>query len=195
MVIIQGSPRKNGSTRFLSSVMAQSAQGAKAQVSEIDGTKLSFKIPGCIGCGSCHESEQYSCVVDDELAKTTAGLVNYDVLAFATPTYWMSYPAQLKMMVDRMGSLVKFDQSGSVQTPLSGKVLAVMATGNDGMEDNMALLEGQVKSLAHMLSCQFHSCMFPNIPRDLSTLREDSRLIEKAGEFGRLLSTAKEHHL
>ncbi len=191
IVVIQGSPRENGSTRFLSSIMVQAIRDANVNISEIDATKLKFKFPGCTGCGKCHESDFFTCSVDDELAHTVATLIDYDIITIVTPTYWMSYPSQLKMFIDRMGSLMKFDESGGIQTPLAGKVLAILATGNAGMENNMDLLKGQLNSMADMLSCQFYSCMFPNTPMEISVLKNNQSAIEKAKEFGRLLSTPR----
>jgi multimeric flavodoxin WrbA len=191
IVVIQGSPRKKGTSRFLSSVMIKTAEDADASVFEIDTTELKFKVPGCAGCKKCHQSEMFACSIDDELARITETLVNYDVITFATPTYWMSYPAQLKILIDRMGSLMKFNETGQIQSMLTGKVLSLLATGNSGMKNNMELLKRQVNSLADMLSCQFHSCMFPNIPMDIDILKNDLSAIEKAKEFGLLLSAKK----
>lgn len=191
MVFIQASPRKNGSTRFLSSIMVQAAKDANAHISEIDATKLEFKVPGCTGCGKCYQSDAFACSIDDELGRTAAALIDYDVITISTPTYWMSYPSQLKMLIDRMGSLMKYDESGGIQTPLAGKVLAILATGNGEMEHNMDLLKRQLNSMADMLSCRFYSCMFPKTPLDISALKSNRSAIEKAKEFGRLLSASK----
>lgn len=47
----------------------------------------------------------------------------------------MSYPAQLKMLIDRMGSLMKLTKTGEVQTVLKGKTLALLATGSGGLNN------------------------------------------------------------
>lgn len=189
IVFIQGSPRKNGNTRLVAKIAAQAAQDMSAEVAEIDATELEFKIPGCASCGKCHQSDEFLCAVGDQLAQTVAALIQYDVIAIATPTYWMSYTAQLKMLIDRMGSLMKFTDTGNILTPLAGKVMAMMATGNGGMENNLSLLERQWKSVADMLSCQFHSCMFPNTPVTGGALKNDAFALRKAEAFGQLLAS------
>lgn len=159
-----------------------------ADVVEIDATKLEFKIPGCSSCLKCHHSSEFACVVNDQLAKRVASLIEYDVIVLATPTYWMSYTAQIKMFIDRMGSLMKFTDSGAIRTPLAGKVLAILATGNGALENNLVLLEQQWRNVAYMLSCQFSSCLFPNAPFEAGALEKDPSAMKKAQEFGHLLA-------
>jgi multimeric flavodoxin WrbA len=188
VVFIHGSPRENGNTRAIARIAIQAAQNNKANVFEIDATKLEFKIPGCAGCMKCHQSEEFACVVGDQLAESVATLTDYDVIVVATPTYWMSYTAQLKMFIDRMGSLMKFTESGEIRTPLAGKVLAILATGGGVQDNNLDLLEQQWRSVAYLLSCQFTSCLFPNAPVEAGALKKDPSALQKAQEFGALLA-------
>lgn len=189
IVFIHGSPRKNGNTSAVTRIAIQAAQDNKAEVIEVDATKLEFKIPGCSHCMKCHQSDEFICMVGDQLAKTIATLSEYDVIVVATPTYWMSYTAQLKMFIDRMGSLMKYTESGEIRTPLAGKVLAILATGGGGLDNNLGLLEQQWRSVAYMLSCQFNSCLFPNAPVKAGALRNDPLVLKKAHEFGELLAS------
>lgn len=189
IIFIEGSPRKNSNTRVVTSIATQAAQEKNAEVASINATKLSFKIPGCAGCGKCHGSSEFGCAIGDELAHTVSTLTQYDVIAIATPIYWMSYPAQLKMLVDRMGSLMKYTDSGKIRTPLAGKVLAILATGGGVLENNLNLLERQWKNIADMLSCQFHSCLFPNTPMENRALENDTSALKKAEAFGQLLAS------
>lgn len=189
IVIIHGSPRKNGNTSAVTKIAIQAAQEKKADVFEIDSTKLEFKIPGCAACMKCHQSEEFLCVVNDQLAETVATLSQYDVIVIATPTYWMSYTAQIKMLIDRMGSLMKFTESGEVRTPLAGKTLAILATGGSGFENNLELLEQQWRGVAYMLSCQFYSCLFPNAPAEAGVLKNNPSAKKNAQKFGQLLAS------
>jgi multimeric flavodoxin WrbA len=189
IVFIHGSPRKNGNTSAVSQIAIQAAKERGADVSEIDATDLEFKIPGCAGCMQCQQSGEFRCVVGDELAQTVASLAEYDVIVIATPTYWMSYTAQLKMFIDRMGSLMKFTESGGISTPMAGKSFAIMATANSPLENNLELLEQQWRNVAGMMSCQFNSCLFPNVPTEAGALCNDPSVREKAQGFGQLLAS------
>ena len=189
IVFIHGSPRKNGNTNAVTRIAIQAAQENKADIFEIDAINLEFKIPGCSACMKCHQSEEFSCVVGDQLAETVSTLTEYDVIVIATPTYWMSYPAQIKMLIDRIGSLMKFTASGEIRTPLAGKTLAIIATGGSGIESNMDLVEQQWRGVAYMLSCQFKSCLFPNTPVTAGILNKNPSAQKKAQEFGQLLAS------
>lgn len=191
IVFIQGSPRKNGNTRVVSTVAMESAREHAAEVVEIDATNLDFKVPGCTGCQQCQQSKEFVCVIDDQVSQTVATLPEYDVIVMTTPLYWWSYSAQLKIFIDRMYSLVKFSDSGEIQTLLSGKTLALMATAGGPMENNLELLERQLKNPAYMLGCSFLSCMFPNTPPAEGALIKAPSALEKAKEFGHLLASAK----
>lgn len=189
IAFIHGSPRKNSNTHGIAQIAIRATQQKKSDVTEIDSIKLEHKIPGCVSCMKCHQSEEFACKVDDQLAKTVATLPEYDVIIIATPAYWMSFPAQLKMLIDRMGSLMKFTPTGEPQTPLAGKTLGIIATGGGVLENNLNLLEQQWRQVASMFSCQFVSCLVPNVPIDTGSLVNDDIAQAKAQDFGRLLAS------
>ena len=107
----------------MAALAMEAAKEKKAEVAEIDATALDFKKPGCIGCSKCQQSEKFECSLDDGIAHAVATLPQYDTIVLATPIYWFSYSAQIKMFVDRMFSLIKFGESGDIRTPLAGKSL------------------------------------------------------------------------
>lgn len=189
IVYIHGSPRKNGNTAAISTIAIQAALKKDAEVTEIDATQLEFHVPGCLSCNKCHQFDEFACVIGDQLAATVASLRDYDVIVLATPTYWMSYPAQVKMLIDRLGSLMKFTESGEIRTPLAGKELALLATGNGALKNNLCLLEQQWRNVADMLSCGFASCLIANAPAETGALINDPSVLNKAKKFGRLLAS------
>lgn len=184
IVIIHGSPRTNGNTKSVTKNAIQAAKEKKAEVVEIDATAIEYTAPGCVHCMQCHQSDEFICKIGDPLSQTVATLIEYDVIVFATPIYWMSYPAQLKIFIDRLGSLMKYSESGEIQTPLSGKKFALIATGGGGLSNNLNLLESQLRSAATILSCEFVACLFPNAPVEAGALGTDSFEQKKAYEFG-----------
>ncbi len=186
---LHGSPRKNSKTYAISRFAIQAARAQGAEVTEIYLAQLKFDIPGCSGCMKCHQSKDFLCIIGDQTAKTVATLCDYDVIVVATPTYWMSFPAQVKMFIDRMGSLMKFSETGEIRTPLAGKVLSLLATASSGLENNLNLLEQQWRNIGHMLSCSFSSCLFPNAPEEVGALISDPSALKKAKEFGRQLAS------
>jgi multimeric flavodoxin WrbA len=191
IIFIQGSPRKNGNTRAMVTAAMEEARKQGAAVTEIDATTMEFKMLGCIGCQQCQQSDKYECVYKDQVTQAVASLPKYDVIVFASPLYWWSYTAQIKMLIDRVYSLMKFNDKGEIHTPLAGKKLALLATGGGPYENNLDVLESQLKFPAEMLGCTFASCVFPNASPDPGALGKDAAAFKKAQDFGRLLATGQ----
>ncbi|MBN2418793.1 MAG: flavodoxin family protein [Deltaproteobacteria bacterium] len=189
IVFIQGAPRKKGNTRAAAKITMEAAREQGAEVTEIDVTTLSFKEPGCTGCYKCQNSDEYKCALNDEVAEKVATLPGYDVIVLATPLYWWSYTAQLKIFIDRMYSLMKFSGEGH-KSAIAGKAMGLLATAGGPYENNLELLETQWKNPADMLGCKFMTCLFPETGPDEGSLRNDPSSVEKAKEFGILLATA-----
>lgn len=188
IVCIHGGPRKNGNTRAVTSLVLESARRQGAEVMEIDATSLEFKVPGCLGCQKCQKSGEVVCSIGDPVAQAVATLPSYDTIVLSTPLYWWSYTAQLKIVIDRMYSLCKFAEDGSARMLLAGKNLALVATAGGPIEDNLALLESQLKNPAAMMGCSFSSCMFAGVNVAPGTLTDDPAVAEKARRFGRELA-------
>jgi multimeric flavodoxin WrbA len=188
IIFIQGSPRKNGNTRAVTALAMEAACRAGAAVAEIDTTGLEFKVPGCLGCQKCQESLEFKCSIDDQLAKAVATLPDFDVIVISTPIYWWSYSAQTKIFIDRMYSLGKFREKQGIRTPLTGKALALIATGAGPLEDNLELLSQQLKNSADFLGCTFYSCLFPNTLVAAGKLTDAPEVAKKGKDFGRMLA-------
>lgn len=183
-VFIHGSPRKRGNTRALAQVAAEALKELDIDSDFIDVPRLEFKKPGCIACYKCQGSPDFGCHVDDELAKAVRTLPKYDALVLATPVYWFSYPAQVKMFVDRMFSMIKFDEKHEILSPLRGKPLALLATGGGALEDNLSELERQWRIPAGRIGSPFLSMLFPMCHYAPGAVVEDPAPVAKAHAFG-----------
>jgi multimeric flavodoxin WrbA len=161
VVFLHGSPRPKGNTRALAAVAMDALASRGIASDEIDVPRLSCKHPGCIACFKCQQSPDFGCHVDDELARTVARLPGYDAVVVATPIYWFSEPAQLKMFVDRMFCLIKFGPDEAIVTPLRGKVLGLLATGGGEEEENLDMLAKKWRVPAERMGMPFLSCLFP----------------------------------
>jgi multimeric flavodoxin WrbA len=64
-----------------------------------------LKIGGCLGCGHCFE-EKGVCVQKDDMLPIIDALRKADVLVLASPIYYWSVTAQLKLVIDRMYPLI-----------------------------------------------------------------------------------------
>lgn len=188
IVCIQGGPRKNGNTRAVTALVMEAARQEQAEVVDIDATALEFKVPGCLGCQKCQKTEEFLCTLGDPLALAVATLPAYDVIVLATPLYWWSYSAQLKIFIDRLYSLCKFGGHGEHRMALAGRKLALIATGGGPIDNNLDLLESQLRNPAGMMGCSFASCLFPDVTAAPGSLADDPEVAAKARDFGRMLA-------
>ena len=188
VVFVHGSPRKKGNTRVLTMAAMEAAKEKSAKVSEIDAVSLEHKKPGCTGCEGCDRSDEYKCVVKDDVGKSVATLSDYDVICFGAPVYIWSFPAQLKIFLDRMYSLLKFTESGDVESHLNGKTIALLTTAGGAYAANVELVEQQLKQFSDVLGCTFEATSFPEVRVPAGAIADNEEAMEQAREFGRKLA-------
>jgi multimeric flavodoxin WrbA len=145
ILILNASPKKDGNTAAMVDWFCKGASSKGADIEIIRTAALKYKSTGCISCRACQKSDKYECSVNDEAKPVLAKMASVDVIVFATPLYFFSASAQLKIITDRMFSLYKWDNdAGTMQTPLKGKTLVVLASafediGLDALEKPFAL--------------------------------------------------------
>lgn len=99
IVVLSGSPRKNGNTELLVKAFAESAE-KEHQVEILSVTELDIKP--CIGCNSCFEREDNDCFQHDDMVKVYEKLMDADILVTASPVYFYGISSQLKAVIDRL---------------------------------------------------------------------------------------------
>lgn len=187
-MFVHGSPRKNGNTKVVTMAAMEAAKEVNAKVSEINAISLDHKKPGCTGCEGCDRADQYKCVVKDDVTKAVASLADYDVICFAAPVYIWSFPAQLKIFIDRMYSLLKFTESGDVESNLAGKTIGLLTTAGGSYSSNIQLVEQQLKQFSDVLGCIFMTTSFPEVRVAPGAIADNEEAMNQAREFGRSLA-------
>ncbi|MBF0386854.1 MAG: flavodoxin family protein [Candidatus Omnitrophica bacterium] len=130
ILMISGSPRKDGNTAFLVEWFAEGARSTGAQVDIVRAADLERKAAGCTSCRACQKSAVYRCVIKDEVSDCLARFQGVDVIVMASPLYFYGASSQLKGVMDRMFSLYKWDNAaGTMQTPLKGKAFVFLGSG------------------------------------------------------------------
>ena len=100
ILILNGSPRKNGAT---ASLMKALIEGARENDNEIkEDTITSMNIKPCIGCDSCLRTHAGCVQKDDEMSVIYEDLLWADVVVFVSPQFWGTITGQLKIVFDRM---------------------------------------------------------------------------------------------
>ncbi len=187
ILFISGSPRKGSNTRIVMRRALESAQAAGAETAELDAAALQYAAPGCTGCLGCKKSGEYRCVINDEVGRTAGELPGYDVIVLATPLYWLSWTSQLKILIDRIYCLIRFD-SGGIESPLRGRTLALIATGGGETAGNLDLLEEQALCMAKIVGARFKSLCLPLVPVEEGAIAGDPEAMARAEQFGRELA-------
>lgn len=67
--------------------------------------------------------------IDDDFIKLMTELVKFDHIIFATPLYWYSMSAQMKVFIDRFSDLLMVDKN--LGRKLKGKACSLISTGYD----------------------------------------------------------------
>ncbi len=100
ILILNGSPRKNGAT---ASLIKAFTEGAKESSNEIREEYLQgMEINNCIGCDSCMKTHAGCVQKDAGMAEIYKDLEWCDVVVFASPVFFGNVTAQLKAVIDRM---------------------------------------------------------------------------------------------
>lgn len=103
IVVITGSPRKNGNSFAMTEAFIKEAKARGHQVTRFDAAMM--KIGGCRACETCFQTGR-ACSFDDDFNLIVPAILEADVLVFTMPVYWYSIPSQIKGVIDRMYSLV-----------------------------------------------------------------------------------------
>ena len=99
IVVLSGSPRKDGNTDRLVSAFVKGAQ-ARHEVEVVRVYEQT--VHPCIGCNTCFTREGNACFQKDGMTEIYQKLRQADILIIASPVYFYGISAQLKAIVDRL---------------------------------------------------------------------------------------------
>ncbi|ABW67792.1 NAD(P)H-dependent oxidoreductase [Desulfosudis oleivorans] len=115
---LMGSPRKKGNSAYLLSAFLKALE-AKGAVTHTVVVAEKEVLP-CIGCTYCEKHGRCFQQTDD-MAKEMYGLFRRaDIVVAATPMYFYSAPAQLKMVIDRTQTLWSRNYRLNLRDPRAG---------------------------------------------------------------------------
>ena len=103
VLILNGSPRKKGNTLFLVTELAEKLKEKDNYVKILHLND--YDIKPCQGCNWCYNDFQLQCIQDDVMNGLYSHALDADVIVFASPIYWFTFTAQLKLFVDRLYAL------------------------------------------------------------------------------------------
>lgn len=159
IMVLSASPNKDGNTSTVVEWFSQGAQQAGARVEVITVAGLRYKTNGCIACMGCQKSTVFECTVKDDAAPIIARMPDNDVLVFATPLYFFGPSAQLKLIVDRMYSLFKFNyETGEIRHHLRHATFGLIATAG---ADQFSALEQTFRLACGFMNNRLESLLIP----------------------------------
>lgn len=153
IVILNGSPRRNGNTSALVQKFTEGAERAGNTVTEFFLDRMN--IHGCKGCFGGHSSRECPCVQQDDMAQIYPAVKECDVVILATPLYYWNMSGQIRTAIDRLFALEEGD-GNLLRGHNRGSALLMAAEGND-FEDVLNYYDHLMqhlkwKNLGHVLA-------------------------------------------
>ena len=132
IIVLNGSPRKNGNTSALVKAFRDGAESAGHSVTEfwLGG----MKINGCRGCCAGGKNPESPCVQKDDMEQIYPAYKEADVVVLAPPLYYWTISGQLKCAFDRLFAVAECDPNYT--NPRKESALLMAAEGN-GFEETV----------------------------------------------------------
>ncbi len=102
ILVLNGSPRPNGSTVRMIDIFRKAAEKAGHEVTVIPVCRK--QIHGCLACEYCHGKGNGTCIQKDDMQEIYPLLRETNMLILASPIYYHGISGQLKCTVDRFYS-------------------------------------------------------------------------------------------
>ncbi len=130
IVVITGSPRKNGNSFAMTDAFIKAAEAKGHTVTRFDAAMMN--VSGCRACETCYKTGK-ACSFDEDFNTMAPAILEADALVFTMPVYWYSIPAQIKAVIDHLYALVVGGKD------IAGKECALIACCE---ENDMTVLDG-----------------------------------------------------
>lgn len=175
ILVIKGSPHKNGSSNLLAGELIRGTKEAGHEVKEFDAGNAD--IHPCMGCGHC--GMDGDCIYKDDMLTAKTLIMDADMLVFVTPVYYFGMSAQLKALIDRFYSF-------TMKVSGKGFKTAFITAAWDSDEDVMPYIKSHYEKLCRYMNFRDQGmvlgtgCGRPGVTKE-------SPFMRKAYELGRSL--------
>lgn len=113
--IVLGTSRKDGNTESLARAFAEITDATIYSLSDFSILPFDYEFK--------NKSDDFEILINQ--------VMQHDIIIFASPVYWYSPSAQMKMFMDRLSDLLKINKPLGRQ--LRGKIASVISTGSDNI--------------------------------------------------------------
>jgi multimeric flavodoxin WrbA len=182
ITVLLGSPRRNGNSETLAVSFAEGAAkaGYKAQMIRTTG----LKIGGCIDCGRCWTNRTH-CFLNDDMKEVYASIDKSNVITFATPLYFYSWPTQIKPVWDRL--LPYFSKNSKVD--VSGRRAVLLATAGDSDDRCFDGLEKSFELACNYAKWQIAGELLVPGVHEATAVSSKEEILKQAFEMGENLKS------
>ncbi len=180
IVLLEGSPHRNGASHTLASVFMRGAQAQGHTTMALDVARL--HLHPCRGCPLHVCTGHGDCIQKDDWPVLRAAVMAADMLVFVTPVYFYGMTAQLKTALDRFHCFNRALKEKNIRSAL---IATACRTDDEVMSYLCALYQG----LARYLNFEDMGCLcargvgYDSVP-------EDGDLVHRALAFGKALPEA-----
>lgn len=105
ILVLNGSPRRDGNTAAMVNAFAEGAKASGHKVNVIDVCQK--KIGGCLACEYCHTKGNGACIQKDDMQEVYPLLEEAEMIVLASPIYYHSFTGQLQCAINRIYALDK----------------------------------------------------------------------------------------
>ena len=189
VLIILGSPRRNGNSEILARTVVQELE--RQQTNSIEYIHLNvLKISPCQSCGGCEKTSV--CVIRDDMDALYEKVDAADRLFLVTPIYFYGPTAQCKAFIDRFQArwsrkylLAKPFREGEDR---KGYLLATAATRGEKVFDASLLI---AKCFFDAINMAFGGSLLVRSVDKVGVIRERPEEMTRAADFGRDIAAGK----
>lgn len=128
ILVLNGGPRPQGSTKKMVSAFTVGAELAGHQVDVVDVCKK--KIAGCLACEYCHTKGNGTCIQKDDMQEVSELIRQAEMLVIASPIYYHGITGQLKCVIDRF-----YSATYPQKPPKLKKTAMILSSGDSNMYD------------------------------------------------------------
>ena len=180
ILILNGSPRKNGNSATLAGQVAAGAQQAGANVESIYLHGLDIRA--CDACDECQDTGV--CILKDDMQPIYTKVAAAYAIVLASPVYWFNYSAQLKLCIDRWYAF-----QGSNWKEFKGKRFGIILSYGDddvyssGVTNAIHAYESMCRYLKAEIIGIVHGSL-----SDIGDAQKHPELMERAFKLGQRLA-------
>lgn len=122
ILILNGSPRRNGNTAFLVNAFKEGAEskGHSVEIANVG----SMKINPCMACDYCHNKGEGKCIQKDDMQDLYPKFADADMVVLASPVHYFAFSGQLQSCITRWYAPNK---------PAAGKYAMILSSACEGV--------------------------------------------------------------